>query len=200
MRYLSILFLMMVGLVFFGSQALAVYTYEAKEFPLAEAYKETAKEIKSGKPDWDVIKKAFGNEAQTEASEVNKLAGKEMDKAIATAIEKKDPDILEVYREVLAWVMVFKLNRTEENFNNRPIAEGLFAQIQLIYEALAPAMKGRRSSRTLGRNLLLMRESLGHPGIFGYGEKPADKKTFLKAKGEIETLLRQHFLDSSLRE
>ncbi|HWP34679.1 MAG TPA: hypothetical protein VNM66_03700 [Thermodesulfobacteriota bacterium] len=170
----------------------AAYVYAMSTHPVPEAYK-AALAATRGEGSWAEAHRRLA-EAYQQIEEAEKLAGKPLAKPVEEALASRSrARILRAFHEAIAWVVAYKLDRAEANFDDERTAKALIRQAELIYEPADPVVKARspETSRAIGQGFLRLREALGSPALFGFGGSPPDKGKFTEIRQTLVRTIRE---------
>lgn len=174
------------------------YTYgDPNEEVLAEVYKKMLIELDKNPPDFE---KAI-NHFNTVKEEVDMHMGSEPTKVLLQNMEDKDKEkTIENLDQLLVLNIARRLSNTDKKFSEFETSKRLLAKGFATYEALSPKIEARNPEvdKEIKVEFDKVLNSLGNPGLFGVGQKEADKNAFDASKDKIFSLLQKEFNLQSL--
>lgn len=174
------------------------YTYgDPNKEELAEAYKEMMVALDKNPPDFQTAKKHY----ETVKEEVDMHMGPEPSNIILQNLKDQDKEqTIENMDELLVLNIARRLENVDKNFEEFDTSKRLLAKGYATYEALSPkiAAKNPDLDKELKAEFDQALESLGNPGLFGVGQKDADKEAFKASKESILSKLQTEFNIKSL--
>ncbi|MFF2288485.1 hypothetical protein [Peribacillus butanolivorans] len=175
------------------------YTYgDPNEEALAEVYKKMLIELDENPSDYATAKKHFN----TVKEEIDMHMGSEPTKVILQNLENKDKEqVINNMDKLLVLNIARRLENIDENFSEYETSKRLLAKGFATYEALSPKVEARNPEmdKEIRSEFDIALNSLGNPGLFGVGQKEADKKAFDASKDKIFSLLKKEFNLKSLK-
>ncbi len=175
------------------------YGYQREEDPLLKAFKDALVHARKG--DWDEV----ARDVEGLRWQVDELKGDvrvDFSGPLAEAVESRDPQRLAgalanlVY---LALLQKFHWNDQEAIADYQKAKARLYSAEVYYVDVLDGNVNridrrdGTRRSERIKELLRVARKTLGSPGLFGAGSKPADPDAFRAATGEIRRLLGEAF-------
>ncbi|QED46039.1 hypothetical protein [Cytobacillus dafuensis] len=175
------------------------YTYgDPNEEALAEVYKKMLIELDKNPPDYAIAEKHYN----TVKEEVDMHMGPEPSKVILQDLENEDKDkVIKDMDQLLVLNIARRLDNTDKNFSEYETSKRLLAKGFATYEALSPKIEARNpeTDKEIKSEFDKALNSLGNPGLFGVGQKEADKNAFDASKDKIFSLLQKEFGLKSLK-
>jgi hypothetical protein len=174
------------------------YTYgDPNEEKLAEVYKEMLIQLDKNPPDFATAKKHF----DTVKEEIDMHMGPDPAKLIHQNLQDKDKDeTIRNMDKLLVLNIARRLENIEKNFTEYETSKRLLAKGNATYKALSPKVEADNPNlnKKINTEFDKALASLGNPGLFGVGEKKADKKAFTASKDKILSSLQKQFNMKSL--
>ncbi|HEX6142463.1 MAG TPA: cytochrome c peroxidase [Geminicoccaceae bacterium] len=190
--------LLLIGLTV--SPAAAHLQREAPWHPVAGAYRSAVFLLNLRPPDWSLIERMLVGPggASGASSPLDRLHGTAPDQAEAVrqALDSQDADALfEALTRATAWTIRHHLAAAAGALDQPGRAALDVAAARDVYRAFADGIRQTDPARAqaLGLAWLDLSSSIGHAGISGIGEKPADRAAFDAARATIETYVMANF-------
>jgi hypothetical protein len=175
------------------------YSYgDPNEEKVAEVYKQMSEKLNEQPPNFAEARKIF----ETVKEEIDMHMGTEPSQAVLSALDKKDKKaVLKNMEKILVLNVARRLENIEKNFEQYDTSKRLLAKAFATYEALSPIVQAKDAAldKQLRDEFDKALQSLGNPGLFGVGEKKANKEQFKKSKDMILTSLQKQFGLKSLK-
>ncbi|MGX2959670.1 hypothetical protein JNUCC23_10460 [Peribacillus sp. JNUCC 23] len=175
------------------------YTYgDPNEEALAEAYKKMLIELDKNPSDFAKAEKHY----TTVKEEIDMHMGPEPTKAILQDLENKDKEqAINNLDQLLVLNIARRMENIDKNFSEYETSKRLLAKGFATYEALSPKIEARNPEldKEIKSEFDKALNSLGNPGLFGVGQKEADKKAFDASKDNIFSFLQKEFNLKSLK-
>jgi hypothetical protein len=175
------------------------YSYgDPNEEKVAEVYKQMKEKLHEQPPNFAQARNIF----ETVKEEIDMHMGTEPSAAVLSALDKKDKNaVLKNMEKILVLNIARRLENIEQNFGQYDTSKRLLAKAFATYEALSPMVQGKDAAldKRVRDEFNKALQSLGNPGLFGVGEKKADKEQFKKSKETILTSLQKKFGLKSLK-
>ncbi len=169
------------------------YSYgNPNEEKIAEAYKEMAIKLDENPPNYKAAKEIYS----TVQEEIDQHMGSAPSKAIEKAFEKEDKELLLTdMQSILALNIGRRLENVEQKFTDYDTSKRLLAKAFATYEALSPlvAAKDKALDTKMRDEFNKALEAMGNPGLFGVGQKEANKDAFVASKKIILDELKKEF-------
>lgn len=185
-----VLFFFLIGT--FAPNA-AAYTYgDPNEEAVAEAYKSMLVELNKEPADYANAMKYY----ETVQEEVDMHMGADVSEVILGQLENEEKEeAIASMERLLVLNIARRLENIEKNFDEYDTSKKLLAKAFATYTALSPKVQADNTEldETLKTAFDTALESLGNPGLFGVGEKPADVEQFKESKAMILTELQEEF-------
>jgi len=170
----------------FSAQSFAYSYAAAGKEPLIEGREALLKALSAS--DYSAVKTAY-NSMQAEFVYFNEHHGLNVDEQMQTAITEQDQQgvatalIITMKAEVMR-----RLEGAEQNINDYQVAKVLVVKSKLFIDLLAADLTAdnRKKADTAIRGALA---SIGNPGVFGVGQKPADVTRFIAFRTDLQTAL-----------
>jgi len=170
----------------FSAQSFAYSYAAAGKEPLIEGREALLKALSAS--DYSAVKTAY-NSMQAEFIYFNEHHGLNVDEQMQTAITEQDQQgvatalIITMKAEVMR-----RLEGAEQNINDYQVAKVLVVKSKLFIDLLAADLTAdnRKKADTAIRGALA---SIGNPGVFGVGQKPADVTRFIAFRTDLQTAL-----------
>jgi len=180
----SLLFSFLVLL--FSTQSFA-YSYSAagKE-PLIDGREVLLKALSAD--DYNAVQTAY-DAMQKEFAYFNEHHGLPVDKQMQTAINKKDQQgVANALITTMKAEVMRRLEGAEQNINDYQVAKVLVVKSKLFIDLLAADLTAdnRQKADTAIRGALA---SIGNPGVFGVGQKPADVTGYIEFRTDLADAL-----------
>jgi hypothetical protein len=175
------------------------YSYgDPNEEKVAEVYKQMAEKLNEQPPNFTEARKIF----ETVKEEIDMHMGTDPSQAVLSALDKKDKKaVLANMEKILVLNVARRLENIEKNFEQYDTSKRLLAKAFATYEALSPIVQAKDAAldKQLREEFDKALQSLGNPGLFGVGEKKANKEQFKKSKETILASLQKQFGLKSLK-
>jgi len=197
MRFVPFLLFLVLFAAWMPSSASAYSYGNPNEEAVAENYKLVVGKLNLDPPDYPGALQAFGPIKE----ELDMHMGKEPSAAIEKALnDKNKAGVIAAYQKTLVLNVARRLAGIEKDFANYENGKLLLAKGLATYEALSPQVKGtdEAADGKIRQDFEAALESLGNPGLFGVGVKPANKDAFLARKTDILSTLQTKFQLESL--
>ncbi|WP_028400900.1 hypothetical protein [Ectobacillus panaciterrae] len=169
------------------------YSYgNPNEEKIAQVYKDMVVKLDENPPNYKAAKDIY----KTVQEEIDMHMGAEPSKVIYKDFDKEQKDqIIEDMESILALNINRRLSNVDEKFSEYDTSKRLLAKAFATYEALSPkiAAKNKELDTQLRDEFNKALESLGNPGLFGVGQKQANKEEFKKSKDFILDKLKTEF-------
>jgi hypothetical protein len=195
--FLAALLVLLLVIAAIPSTALAYSYGNPNEEAVAENYKQVVAKLNQQPPDFAGAKDAF----KPIQEELDMHMGKEPAQAILKALDDKDKAAaIDAYQKTLVLNVARRLESIVKDFNNYEQNKLLLAKSLATYEALSPVVKAKDPAvdEKIRASFDKALESLGNPGLFGVGVKPADQPAFVAQKDTILKTLQEQFKLESL--
>ncbi|MGE8080749.1 hypothetical protein [Peribacillus loiseleuriae] len=169
------------------------YTYgDPNEEALAEAYKKMLIELDKNPSDYVKAEKYYN----TVKEEIDMHMGPEPTKSILQDLENKDKEqAIHNLDQLLVLNIARRMENIDKNFSEYETSKRLLAKGFATYAALSPKIEARNPEldKEMKSEFDKALNSLGNPGLFGVGQKEADKNAFDASKDQIFSLLQKEF-------
>jgi len=170
----------------FSTQSLAYSYAAAGKEPLIDGREALLKALSAS--DYNAVQTAYDT-MQKEFIYFNEHHGLNVDEQMQTAITNKDQQgvatalITTIKAEVMR-----RLEGAEQNINDYQVAKVLVVKSKLFIDLLAADLtaENRQQADTAIRGALA---SIGNPGVFGVGQKPADLTRYIKYRTDLQAAL-----------
>ena len=140
------------------------------------------------KGDWGAAQRALSS-LQPELSYLDQNEDKGVDAAFSTAVAAKDPQgVRKSLLRASIDEILRRLKGARENIKNYQAAKVLVVRAQRFYTAISGDLPPDRR-QPVEDGLRRALDSLGNPGIFGVGARPADLSAFIKADQDVTKAL-----------
>ncbi|QUM76886.1 hypothetical protein HWV00_11910 [Moritella sp. 24] len=179
-------FILSFFVLLFSAQSFAYSYAAAGKEPLIEGREALLKALSAN--DYSAVQTAYDS-MQKEFVYFNEHHGLAVDEQMQTAITNKDQQgvatalITTIKAEVMR-----RLEGAEQNINDYQVAKVLVVKSKLFIDLLAADLTAdnRKKADTAIRGALA---SIGNPGVFGVGQKPADVTRFIAFRTDLQTAL-----------
>ena len=180
----SLLFSLFVLL--FSAQSFAYSYAAAGKEPLIDGRESLLKALSAS--DYSAVQTAY-NAMQKEFVYFNEHHGLPVDTQMQTAIINKDKQgVATALITTMKAEVMRRLDGAEQNINDYQVAKVLVVKSKLFIDLLAADLSAehRQQADTAIRGALA---SIGNPGVFGVGQKPADLARFIKFRTDLQDAL-----------
>jgi len=179
-------FILSLFVLLFSAQSFAYSYAAAGKEPLIEGREALLKALSAN--DYTAVQTAYDS-MQKEFVYFNEHHGLAVDQQMQTAITNKDQQgvttalITTIKAEVMR-----RLNGAEQNINDYQVAKVLVVKSKLFIDLLAADLTAdnRQQADIAIRGALA---SIGNPGVFGVGQKPADVTRYIKYRTNLQAAL-----------
>jgi len=179
-------FILSLFVLLFSTQSFAYSYAAAGKEPLIEGREALLKALSAN--DYTAVQTAYDS-MQKEFVYFNEHHGLAVDQQMQTAITNKDQQgvttalITTIKAEVMR-----RLNGAEQNINDYQVAKVLVVKSKLFIDLLAADLTAdnRQQADIAIRGALA---SIGNPGVFGVGQKPADVTRYIKYRTNLQAAL-----------
>ena len=170
----------------FSAQSFAYSYAAAGKEPLIEGRETLLKALSAS--DYSAVQTAY-DAMQKEFVYFNEHHGLPVDKQMQTAIKQKDQQgVANALITTMKAEVMRRLEGAEQNINDYQVAKVLVVKSKLFIDLLAADLTAdnRQKADIAIRGALA---SIGNPGIFGVGQKPADIARFIKFRTDLADAL-----------
>ncbi len=179
-------FILSFFVLLFSAQSFAYSYAAAGKEPLIEGREALLKALSAN--DYSAVQTAYDS-MQKEFVYFNEHHGLAVDEQMQTAITNKDQQgvatalITTIKAEVMR-----RLEGAEKNINDYQVAKVLVVKSKLFIDLLAADLTAehRQQADTAIRGALA---SIGNPGVFGVGQKPADVTRYIEYRTNLQAAL-----------
>jgi len=179
-------FILSFFVLLFSAQSFAYSYAAAGKEPLIEGREALLKALSAN--DYSAVQTAYDS-MQKEFVYFNEHHGLAVDEQMQTAITNKDQQgvatalITTIKAEVMR-----RLEGAEQNINDYQVAKVLVVKSKLFIDLLAADLtaENRQLADTAIRGAL---SSIGNPGVFGVGQKPADLTRYIEYRTNLQAAL-----------
>jgi len=172
--------------LFFSAQSFAYSYAAAGKEPLIEGRETLLKALSAS--DYSAVQTAY-DAMQKEFVYFNEHHGLPVDKHMQTAIKQKDQQgVANALITTMKAEVMRRLEGAEQNINDYQVAKVLVVKSKLFIDLLAADLTAdnRQKADIAIRGALA---SIGNPGVFGVGQKPADVTRFIKFRTDLADAL-----------
>ena len=180
----SLLFSFLVLL--FSAQSFAYSYAAAGKEPLIEGREALLKALSAS--DYSAVQTAYDS-MQKEFVYFNEHHGLAVDKQMQTAITNKDQQaVTTALTTTIKAEVMRRLEGAEQNINEYQVAKVLVVKSKLFIDLLAADLTAddRQNADKAIRGALA---SIGNPGVFGVGQKPADLTRYIEYRTNLQEAL-----------
>lgn len=173
----------------FSAQSIAYSYAAAGKEPLIEG-RETLLKALSGS-DYIAVNAAYSS-MRAEFIYFNEHHGLNVDEKMETAIANKDQQgVADALITTMKAEVMRRLDGAEQNIGDYQVAKVLVVKSKLFIDLLAADLtaENRQKADAAIRGALA---SIGNPGVFGVGQKPADLAKFIQFRSDLQDAL--HFI------
>ncbi|MFT7680706.1 MAG: hypothetical protein ACI935_000137 [Moritella dasanensis] len=179
-------FILSFFVLLFSTQSFAYSYAAAGKEPLIEGREVLLKALSTD--DYTAVQAAY-NTMQAEFLYFNEHHGLNLDEQMETAISNKDQQgVTEALVTTMKAEVMRRLEGAEQNINDYQVAKVLVVKSKLFIDLLAADLTAdnRQKADLAIRGALA---SIGNPGVFGVGQKPADLTRFIAFRTDLQTAL-----------
>lgn len=164
----------------------------AMDEEIANVYTEMTEALNEDPPDFSLATEHF----ERIKEEINRHMGEEPSKTVSTHLQNEDRQAVKrAMQKIMVLNIVSHFDLAEDHYDNYELASEHLQKAYVTYEALS--LDVRADDKALDEALRIEFDravkSLGIPGVFGMGEKEADRDHFLESKSMIISALRDQF-------
>lgn len=179
-------FILSFFVLLFSTQSFAYSYAAAGKEPLIEGREALLKALSAN--DYTAVNIAY-NSMRAEFVYFNEHHGMDVDTQIEAAISNKDQQaIVTALITTMKAEVMRRLEGAEQNIGDYQVAKVLVVKSKLFIDLLAADLTAdsRQQADTAIRGALA---SIGNPGVFGVGQKPADVASFITFRSDLQTAL-----------
>ncbi|WP_017219667.1 hypothetical protein [Moritella dasanensis] len=179
-------FILSFFVLLFSTQSFAYSYAAAGKEPLIEGREVLLKALSTD--DYTAVQAAY-NTMQAEFVYFNEHHGLNLDEQMETAISNKDQQgVTEALVTTMKAEVMRRLEGAEQNINDYQVAKVLVVKSKLFIDLLAADLTAdnRQKADLAIRGALA---SIGNPGVFGVGQKPADVTRFIAFRTDLQAAL-----------
>ena len=179
-------FILSLFVLLFSAQSFAYSYAAAGKEPLIEGREALLKALSEN--DYSAVQKAYDS-MQKEFVYFNEHHGLAVDKQMQTAITNKDQQgVTTALVTTIKAEVMRRLNGAEQNINDYQVAKVLVVKSKLFIDLLAADLTAdnRQQADIAIRGALA---SIGNPGVFGVGQKPADVTRYIEYRTSLQAAL-----------
>lgn len=179
-------FILSFFILLFSGQSFAYSYAAAGKEPLIEGREALLKALSAN--DYTAVNAAY-NSMRAEFVYFNEHHAMNVDKQMETAISNKDQQgIVTALITTMKAEVMRRLDGAEQNINDYQVAKVLVVKSKLFIDLLAADLTAdnRQKADTTIRGALA---SIGNPGVFGVGQKPADVARFIEFRTDLQAAL-----------
>lgn len=179
-------FILSFFILLFSAQSFAYSYAAAGKEPLIEGRETLLKALSAN--DYSAVQTAYDS-MRAEFVYFNEHHGLNVDEQMQTAIGNKDQQGVENALIITMKAEVMRrLEGAEQNVNDYQVAKVLVVKSKLFIDLLAADLTAdnRQKADTAIRGALA---SIGNPGVFGVGQKPADVTRFIAFRTDLQAAL-----------
>lgn len=170
----------------FSAQSFAYSYAAAGKEPLIEGREALLKALSAS--DYSAVQTAYDS-MQAEFVYFNEHHGLNVDEQMQTAITSQDQQgVATALTTTMKAEVMRRLEGAEQNINDYQVAKVLVVKSKLFIDLLAADLTAdnRKQADTAIRGALA---SIGNPGVFGVGQKPADVTRFIVFRTDLQAAL-----------
>ena len=197
LRFIPFLLVLLLAVSWMPSTASAYSYGNPNEEAVAQNYKQVVEKLNLNPPDYAAALQTF----QPIKDELDMHMGKEPAAAIEKALQGKDKaTAIDAFQRTLVLNIARRMESIDKDFANYEQNKLLLAKALATYEVLSPIVKAKDAATNdkIRKDFDTALESLGNPGLFGVGVKPADQSKFKITKDDILKTLQSEFKMASL--
>jgi len=179
-------FILSFLVLLFSAQSFAYSYAAAGKEPLIEGREALLKALSAN--DYSAVQTAYDS-MQKEFVYFNQHHGLAVDEQMQTAITNKDQQgVATALVTTIKAEVMRRLDGAEQNINDYQVAKVLVVKSKLFIDLLAADLTAehRQQADTAIRGAL---SSIGNPGVFGVGQKPADLTRYIKYRTNLQAAL-----------